>query len=198
LKRRFDRPGRDRQRSDALRRGFTRHAVCHRHHCALRRRVVNRRPRAAAAARHARHVDNDAAPIGEHVWQQGLHAVKRSLDVEREGFLHQRIVDLKKFCSPDGGARGIEQELDVAESCNCPFGHRFNLDPLSDVDLDGRCLAALSTNLRRRFGDAFLVDVGANDIGALARTDQRGGAADAARRAGDNDGLSSKSWVSLA
>src|ERR1700731_1270272 len=81
--------------------------------------------------------------------EQGLHAVKRSVDVKREGFLHQRIVDLEKFGAPDGGARGVEQELDVAESCNRTFGHLFNLDPLGGVDLDGQCLAAFFINLRR-------------------------------------------------
>lgn len=72
------------------------------------------------------------------------------------------------------------------------FGHLFNLDPLGDVDLDGQCLAAFSINLRRGFAGAFLVEIGANDIGALARKNQRGGAPDAARRTSDNDGLSSK------
>jgi hypothetical protein len=57
----------------------------------------------------------------------------------------------------------------VAESCNRTFGHLFNLDPLGDVDLDGQCLAAFSINLRRGFAGAFLVEIGANDIGALAR-----------------------------
>jgi hypothetical protein len=37
--------------------------------------------------------------------------------------------------------------------------------------------------------DAVLVDVAADDVGAFAREDQRSGAADAARRAGDDDRL---------
>ena len=132
------RPGRDRQRANALYCEFARHAKRHRHDRAFRRRVVDGRPGAAAAVRHARHVDNDAMPVGKHVRQQSLHAVERAIDVEREGFLHQGIVDFEKFgAAADGGAGGVEQELDLAESCNCAFRHFIHFDPFGDVDLDG-------------------------------------------------------------
>src|SRR5262249_26182336 len=118
--------------------------------------------------------------------------IERTIDVEREGLLHQLIIDLEKFGTTDGGAGGIEQELDAAKSCERALGHVVDLVPLGDVDLNGQSLAAFSINLRCRFAGAFLVDIGANDIGALAGKDQRGGAADAAGRTGDNDGLPSK------
>ena len=54
-------------------------------------------------------------PVGKHVRQQSLHAVQRAIDVEREGFLHQGIVDFEKFGAADGGAGGVEEELDLAE-----------------------------------------------------------------------------------
>ncbi len=79
-------------------------------------------------------------------------------------------------------AGGIEQELDAAKSCERVFGHVVNLGPLGDVDLDSQRPAAFPVDLRSRFASAFLVDVGANDIGAFACKDQRGGAADAAGR----------------
>jgi hypothetical protein len=130
------------------------------------------------------HVDDHAVLAGEHVRQHSLHAVEDAIDVEREGFLHQRIIDLEKFGAADGGAGGIEQELDAAESCDRAFGHLVDLGPLGDIDLDSKRPAAIPLDLRSRFIGALLVDVGANDIGAFACKDQRGGAADAAGRTG--------------
>ena len=118
---------------------------------------------------YARHVDDDAVLAGEHMRQQSLHAVERALDIEREGLLHQRVIDLEKFGAANGGAGGIEQELDAAESCDRAFSHVVDLGPLGDVDLDSQRPAALPVDLRSRFVSAFLVDVGANDIGAFAR-----------------------------
>ena len=51
-------------------------------------------------------------------------------------------------------------------------------------------LGADLVDLLHRLGDALAVDVGADHVGALAREDQRGGAADAAGGAGDDDGFS--------
>ena len=65
--------------------------------------------------RHARHVDDDAELVGEHVRQHRLHGVECAVDVEREGFLHQRVVDLEKFGAADRGAGRIEKELHAAE-----------------------------------------------------------------------------------
>ena len=94
--------------------------------------------------------------------------------------------------APDGSAGGIEQELDATKSCERAFGHCVDIGPLGNVDLDSQRPAAFPVDLRCRLISAFLVDVGANDVGAFACKDQRGGAANAACRAGDNDGLSSK------
>lgn len=111
------------------------------------------------------------------------------LTVEREGFLHQGIVDFEKFGAADGGAGGVEEELDLAESCNCAFRHFIHFDPFGDVDLDGKRLAAFPIDLRRCFAGSFLVDIGANDVGSLAGEDQRCRSPDAAPRTSDDDGL---------
>src|SRR5262252_439088 len=57
-----------------------------------------------------------------------------------------------------------------------------------DVGRDRERLAG-SVDLRRDAAGAVVVDVGADDVRALAAEDQCGGAADSARRAGDHDGL---------
>ena len=151
---------------------------------------MDRRPRAATAVCHARHVDDDAVLAGEHMRQQSLHAVERAIEIEREGFLHQRIIDLEKFGAADRGAGGIEQELDAAESCDRAFSHVVDLGPLGDVDLDSQRPAALPVDLPSCLPSASLVDVGANDIGSFTCKDQRGGAADPACRTSDDDSLS--------
>ena len=97
-------------------------------------------------------------------------------------------------CPTSGRTRqcGIEQELDAAESCDRALGHVVDFGPLGDVDLDSQRPAAVPIVVRSRFASAFLVDIGANDIGAFACKDQRSGATNAAGCTGDNDGLSCK------
>ena len=125
----------------------------------------------------------------EHVRQHRLHAVERALDVEVEGFLHQRVVDLEELGAADRGARRVEQELHGAERIERALDHVVDLRALGDVDLQRQRLAALGVDLRGGFLDAGLVEVGADHVGALAGEDVRGGAADAAAGAGDDDGL---------
>ncbi len=189
LERRLDRARRDRQRADALRGVFARHSQGHRHDRAFRRGVMHRRAEAAAPMRHARHVDDDAELVLEHMRQHCLHAVKRAVDVEIERFLHQIVVDVEELRAADRSARGIEQEMDVAEGGEGARHHVVDLRARGDVDFERQGLAALAVDLRCGLSRAGFVEVGADHVGPLAREDQRRGAADAACGAGDNDGL---------
>jgi hypothetical protein len=111
--------------------------------------------------------DDDAELVGEHVRQQRLHGVKRAVDVEREGLLHQRIVDVEKFGAANGRAGRIEQKLDAAESGDGALGQGVDLAALGDVGFDGQRLAALAVDGKRGLAGAFFIDVGADDIGPL-------------------------------
>ena len=140
--------------------------------------------------RHARHIDDHAVFIGKHVRQHRLHGVKRAVDVEREGLLDQRVVDLEKLGAADRGARRVEEELHRAECGDSALRHVVELGARGDVGLERERLAAGGIDRGSRVARTLLVDVGADDVGALAREDQRGGAADAACGAGDDDRLS--------
>ena len=140
--------------------------------------------------RHARHIDDDAVLVGKHMRQHRLHGVKRAVDVEREGLLDQRVVDLEKLGAADRGARRVEEELHRAECGDGAPRHVVDLGARGDVGLERERLAAGGIDRRRRIARTLLVEIGAHDIGALARENQRGGAADAACGAGDDDCLS--------
>ena len=146
LERRPDRPRRDRDRADALRGELARHAHGHGHHRALGGGVVDRGAGAAAAVRHARHVDDDAVLVGQEMRQHRLHGVERAVDVEREGFLQQRIVDVEEFGAADGGAGRVEQELHAAERGDGALDHGVDFAARGDVDLDRQRLAALGVD----------------------------------------------------
>ena len=137
--------------------------------------------------RHARHIDDHAVLFLEHMRQHRLHRVERAVDIEREGLFQQRIVDFEEFGATDRGARRVEQEVDPAERGDRARHHVVDFGARSDVGTKRERLAAGAVDGRRSVAGALFVDVGADDIGSLAGEDQRGGAADAARRAGDVD-----------
>jgi hypothetical protein len=137
---------------------------------------MHRRTGPAAPMRHARHIDDDAELIFQHMRQHGLHGVERAVDIEREGLRQQRIVDIEKFGTADG-ARRIEQKLHRAESIDRALHHIVDCRARGDVGLDRKCLAAFAVDQRRRFVCAGFVDIGADHIGAFAGKDQCGGAA---------------------
>ena len=88
--------------------------------------------------RHARHVDDDAVLVGEHVRQHRLHAVERAVDVEREGLFHQRVVDFEEFGAADGGAGAVEKKMHAPESGDGARGHVVDFAAPGDVDPDGQ------------------------------------------------------------
>ena len=65
----------------------------------------------SAPVRHARHVDDHAMAVTQHVRQDRLHAVQYSLDVERKGVLEEGIIDVEEFAAPQGGAGRVEEEM---------------------------------------------------------------------------------------
>jgi hypothetical protein len=80
-------------------------------------------------------------------------------------------------------------EVHAAERVDRTLGHVRDLVALGHVHPQGQRLAAVVVDQGRGLACPGLIDVGAHDIGVLAREDERGGAADTARRAGDDDGL---------
>jgi hypothetical protein len=153
---------------------------------------VDRGAGATAPVRHAAHIDDDAELVLEHVRQHSLHAIERALHVEIERLLDQRVVDLHELGPADRRACRVEQELHVAERIKRTLDHVLDLRPLGDVDLERQRLTALGVDFTGGLLDAGLVEVGADHVGAFAREDVCGGAADAARGAGDDDGLAVK------
>ena len=147
------------------------------------------RARPAAPVRHARHVDDDAVPILEHVRQNGLHAVERPLDVERKGALEQRIIDIEKPRSPQRSTRRVELKLHASKRLDRPVHHVVDLPARGDVGRKRQRLAALRDHLFGGLFRAVDIDVRAHDVRAFAGKNQGRGAADAARRAGNNDRL---------
>ena len=107
--------------------------------------------------RHAAHVDDHAELVCEHVWQNRLHGIERSLDVEVERPFEQIVVDLEKFRAPDGGAGRIEQKMYGAEAINGELDHVLDRPALGDVDGERQRLAADRVDLFRRFLDAVLI-----------------------------------------
>ena len=142
LERRRDRARRDRQRANALGGEFARHAHGHGHHRALGRGIMDRGAGAAAPMRHARHIDDDAEAVFQHMRQHRLHRVERAAEIEIEGLLHQLIVDVEKFGAADRGPGGIEQELHAAEGIDRALHHVVDLRARGDVGLQRQRLAA--------------------------------------------------------
>ena len=91
------------------------------------------------------------------------------------------------------GAGRIEQEMNAAEAVERELDHVLDRGALGDVDGQRQRLGADRVDLLSRFLDTLFVDVGADDVGALAGKNQRGGAADAAAGARNDDGLSRES-----
>ena len=116
-------------------------------------------------------------------------AIEGAFDVEVEGFVEQIVVDFEKFCAPDCSACRVEKKLHAAETVNGKLDHVFDGCALGDVDGQCQRLTADVVDLLGRLFDTGLVDVGADDIGLLTCENQCGGAADAAGRAGDDDGF---------
>src|SRR5262249_17411389 len=83
----------------------------------------------------------------------------------------------------------IEPELLSAKRGERALDHAGDRAARGDIDRQRQGLAALAVDQFCRRASARFVDVGTHDVGALAGEDQRGGAADAAPRAGDDDGL---------
>src|SRR5271166_1232349 len=140
--------------------------------------------------RHARHIDDHAVLVLQHMRQHRLHGVERAVDVEREGLLDERVIDLEKLGAPDCRARRVEEKVHRAERGDRARHHVVDFFARGDVGRERERLAAGAIDGRRSVARALLVDVGADDVGPFAGEDQRGGAADAARRAGDEDRLS--------
>jgi hypothetical protein len=80
----------------------------------------------------------------------------------------------------------------MAERGKRALRHLIDFAPTGDIDFEGQCPATFALDFCRHLAGALLVEVRANDIGALARENQRCRAADAARGAGDEDGFSGK------
>src|SRR5271167_865294 len=140
--------------------------------------------------RHARHIDDHAVLVLEHMRQHGLHGVERAVDVEREGLLEERVIDLEKLGAPDCRARRVEEKVHRAERGHRARHHVVDFRARGDIGLERERLAAGAIDGGRGVARALLVDVGADNVRPFAGEDQRGGAADAARRAGDEDRLS--------
>ena len=87
------------------------------------------------------------------------------------------------------GAGRIEQEVHAAEAVERELDHVLDGSASGDIDGERERLGAERVDLLSRFLDTLLVDIGANDVGALARENQRGGAADAAAGPCNDDGL---------
>src|SRR5215469_10824879 len=140
--------------------------------------------------RHARHIDDHAVLVLEHMRQHRLHGVKRAVDVECEGLRDERVIDLEKLGPPDRRARGIEKKMHRAERGDRAVRHVADFLARGDVGMKRERLAAGVIDGRRGVARALLVDIGADDVRPFASEDQRGSAADAARRAGNEDRLS--------
>ncbi len=151
---------------------------------------MHRGPGSAAPVCHAADIDDDAEFVLQHVRQHRLHGIKRALQIEVEGAVEQVVIDVEKFRAADGGARRVEQEMNAAEVTERQLDHVVNRRPLGHVDGERQPLRARRVDLLDGLRNAVLVDVGAHHIGAFARKDLGGGAADAAGGAGDDDGLS--------
>ncbi len=85
-------------------------------------------------------------------------------------------------------ARRIAAPAELNRNCTLPKAasarshHVVDLRARGDVDLERQRLAAFAVDRGGGVARAGFVDVGADDVGAFAREDQRRGAADAACR----------------
>src|SRR5581483_6977708 len=89
------------------------------------------------------------------------------------------------------------QELHAAEAVDGQPDHVLDGRASGHIDVERKRLAANVVDLFGGLLDAFLVDIGAYDVGFLARENERRGATDAACGAGDDDRLSGKIIGSL-
>ena len=104
--------------------------------------------------------------------------------------LEQIVVDLEELGAADRGARRVEQEMHAGRTRRSRAAPcRSTCARCVTSTLSASAWLPLALTADAVSFDAGLVDVGADHVGALAREDQRGGAADAARCAGDDDGL---------
>jgi len=115
--------------------------------------------------------------VFQHVRQHRLHGVERALEIEIEGAFEQVVVDVEKFRPAQGRTRRVEQELHASEAVDRQLHHVVDRRAPGHVDGERQRLGALGGHLLHGRLHAGLVDVGADQIGALAREDQRGGAA---------------------
>ena len=130
---------------------------------------TRRGSRAAAAMRHAPHVDDHAELVGEHVRQHRLHGIERSLDVEVERSVEEIVVDFEKLGAPDSGAGRIEQKMHGAEAVDGELDHVLDRTAFGDVNGERQGLAADCVHIFRRLLDAVFVNIGAYDVGLFAR-----------------------------
>src|SRR5262249_21979354 len=144
-----------------------------------------------------RHIDDYAVPVLEHVRQNRLHAIESALDVERERALEQRIIDVEKLRSPQRSTRRVELKLHASKRLDRSVHHIVDLSARGNVGRMRQRLATLAEDPIGGLFGALGIDVGADDICALARKGHCSSAADAARRAGNDDRLADEIIRSL-
>jgi hypothetical protein len=127
--------------------------------------------------------------VFEHEFNLVLHAQEGAAEVDRHQAVPLFVGDLGGRPDRLLDARVVEGDIQAAEPLDRRVERRLDLVTARDVAGHGERPAAGLLDHAGRLPVALRGDVGDHDTRALAREGERGGAADAARRSGDERDL---------
>src|SRR5581483_9926780 len=152
----------------------------------LRHAVRNEVPEALAARDRSRVDDLPARALGDHLLRRLLRADDHAPGVDAHDLLEVLLVDLHEAARAIH-AGVVEDDVQLAEGVDGLPDHRLHLCAVGDVDADRLRFPAVGRDRLRDAARRVCVQVGHEDLAALARDRPAGCGPDPAGTAGDDD-----------